>query len=56
MIGVIIHEVGHNFFPMIVNNDERQWAWMDEGINTFVQYITEQKLGEDISGHDYIPT
>ena len=44
MIGVIIHEVGHNFFPMIVNNDERQWAWMDEGINTFVQYITEQKL------------
>ena len=47
MIGVIIHEVGHNFFPMIVNNDERQWAWMDEGINTFVQYITEQKLGED---------
>ena len=47
MIGVIIHEVGHNFFPMIVNNDERQWAWMDEGINTFVQYVTEQKLGED---------
>ena len=47
MIGVIIHEIGHNFFPMIVNNDERQWAWMDEGINTFVQYITEQKLGED---------
>ena len=47
MIGVIIHEVGHNFFPMIVNNDERQWAWMDEGINTFVQYITEQKLGKD---------
>ena len=47
MIGVIIHEVGHNFFPMIVNNDERQWAWMDEGINTFVQYLTEQQLGED---------
>jgi len=47
MIGVIIHEVGHNFFPMIVNNDERQWAWMDEGINTFVQYLTEQKLGKD---------
>jgi aminopeptidase N len=47
MIGVIIHEIGHNFFPMIVNNDERQWAWMDEGINTFVQYITEQKLGQD---------
>jgi len=47
MIGVIIHEIGHNFFPMIVNSDERQWAWMDEGINTFVQYVTEQKLGRD---------
>ena len=42
MIGVIIHEVGHNFFPMIVNSDERQWTWMDEGLNTFVQYLTEQ--------------
>ena len=41
MIGVIVHEVGHNFFPMIINNDERQWTWMDEGINTFVQLITE---------------
>ncbi|MDR2121946.1 MAG: M1 family metallopeptidase [Flavobacteriaceae bacterium] len=42
MIGVIIHEVGHNFFPMIVNSDERQWSWLDEGLNTFVQYITEE--------------
>jgi hypothetical protein len=42
MIGVIIHEVGHNFFPMIINSDERQWTWMDEGLNTFVQFITEQ--------------
>ena len=41
MISVIIHEVGHNFFPMIVNSDERQWTWMDEGLNTFVQYLTE---------------
>jgi hypothetical protein len=41
MVGVIVHEVGHNFFPMIVNNDERQWTWMDEGINTFVQLVTE---------------
>ena len=41
MIGVIVHEVGHNFFPMIVNSDERQWAWMDEGFNTFVQYLTQ---------------
>ena len=46
MIGVIVHEIGHNFFPMIVNSDERQWAWMDEGINTFVQYIAEQEFGE----------
>ena len=41
MIGVIIHEVGHNWFPMIVNSDERQWTWMDEGLNTYVQYLTE---------------
>ncbi|MFN5844888.1 MAG: M1 family metallopeptidase [Flavobacteriia bacterium] len=43
MWGVIIHEVGHNFFPMIINSDERQWTWMDEGLNTFVQYLTEQE-------------
>lgn len=42
MLGVIIHEVGHNFFPMIVNSDERQWTWMDEGLNTFVEYLTEE--------------
>ena len=45
MIYVIIHEIGHNFFPMIVNSDERQWGWMDEGINSFVQYLTEQEFG-----------
>ena len=45
MISVIIHEVGHNFFPMIVNSDERQWGWMDEGLDTFVQYLTEQEFG-----------
>lgn len=44
MLGVIIHEVGHNFFPMIVNSDERQWTWMDEGLNTFVQFLTEQEF------------
>ena len=44
MISVIIHEVGHNFFPMIVNNDERQWAWMDEGVNSFLEYIAEQEF------------
>lgn len=43
MIGVTIHEVGHNFFPMIVNSDERQWWWMDEGLNTFVQFLAEQE-------------
>ena len=42
MVGVIIHEVGHNFFPMIVNSDERQWTWMDEGLNSFCQYLTEE--------------
>ena len=44
MIGVVIHEVGHNFFPMIVNSDERQWSWMDEGLNTFVQFLAEQEF------------
>ena len=47
VIGVIIHEVGHNFFPMIINSDERQWTWMDEGLNTFVQYLTEQEFERD---------
>jgi len=45
MYGVIIHEIGHNYFPMIVNSDERQWTWMDEGINTFVQYVAQQDFG-----------
>lgn len=44
MMSVVIHEVGHNFFPMIVNSDERQWTWMDEGLNTFLQYLTEQEF------------
>ncbi len=46
MLSVIMHEVGHNFFPMIVNSDERQWGWMDEGLNTFMQYMAEQEFGE----------
>lgn len=46
LITVVIHEVGHNFFPMIINSDERQWAWMDEGLNTFCQYLTEQEWEE----------
>jgi hypothetical protein len=47
MLGVIIHEVGHNFFPMIVNSDERQWTWMDEGLNTFLEYLTEQEFDKN---------
>ena len=47
LISVVIHEVGHNFFPMIVNSDERQWTWMDEGLNTFLQYLSEQEWEED---------
>ena len=46
MISVIIHEIGHNYFPMIVNSDERQWGWMDEGLDTFLQYLTEQEFAE----------
>jgi hypothetical protein len=42
LISVVIHEVGHNYFPMIVNSDERQWTWMDEGLNTFLQFLAEQ--------------
>ena len=42
MLGVVIHEVGHNFFPMIINSDERQWHWMDEGLNSFCEYLTEE--------------
>lgn len=49
MIGVVIHEVGHNFFPMIINNDERQTTWMDEGVNSFVQLLTELERYPDIN-------
>lgn len=60
MISVIIHEVGHNYFPMIVNSDERQWTWMDEGLNTFVQYVAEQDFGKNyptaITGNDAYPS
>jgi hypothetical protein len=47
LISVVIHEVGHNYFPMIVNSDERQWTWMDEGMNTFLQYLAEQEWETD---------
>jgi hypothetical protein len=48
MIGVITHEVGHNFFPMIVNSDEREWTWMDEGINSFVEILAEYKYDPEL--------
>ena len=47
LIGVIIHEVGHIYFPMTVNSDERQWTWMDEGLNTFLQFQAERRWEED---------
>ena len=47
LISVIIHEVGHNYFPMIVNSDERQWTWMDEGLNSFLQFLCEQEWEAD---------
>jgi len=49
MIGVIVHEVGHNFFPMIINSDERQSTWMDEGLNSFVQLLTELERYPDLN-------
>ncbi len=50
MFGVIIHEVGHNFFPMIVNSDERQWTWMDEGLNTFMTGVAAREWDADFPG------
>lgn len=47
LIGVVIHEVGHNFFPMIINSDERQWSWMDEGINSFCEQLAEKEWDRD---------
>ena len=47
LMGVTIHEVGHNWFPMIVNSDERKWTWMDEGLNTFLQHYAEVEMDPD---------
>ena len=52
LIGVIIHEIGHIYFPMIVNSDERQWTWMDEGINTFLEYLAELEWEENYMQYD----
>lgn len=51
LISVVIHEVGHNYFPMIVNSDERQWTWMDEGINTFLQHLAEREWEDKYPSH-----
>ena len=53
VIGVIIHEVGHNWFPMIVNSDERQWGWMDEGLNTFCQLLAQEEFEKDFPTRGY---
>ncbi|WP_026777910.1 M1 family metallopeptidase [Polaribacter sp. Hel_I_88] len=47
MVKVTIHEVGHNFFPMIVNSDERQWTWMDEGLNSYMEMLAELDYDKD---------
>jgi len=50
MITVIVHEIGHNWFPMIVNSDERQWSWMDEGLNTYLETQTMWDRYKDYMG------
>ncbi|MBD0402236.1 M1 family metallopeptidase [Flammeovirga sp. EKP202] len=55
MLSVIIHEVGHNYFPMIVNSDERQWTWMDEGLNSFLQFVAEQEWEEGYPSREGFP-
>lgn len=47
LIGVIIHEIGHIYFPMVVNSDERRYTWMDEGINSFLEYLAEYEWEEN---------
>ncbi len=56
LISVTIHEVGHNWFPMIVASDERKWTWMDEGLNTFLQYYGEQDYAETYCGEEWTQT
>jgi hypothetical protein len=55
MVGVIVHEVGHNYFPMIINSDERQWTWMDEGLNTFLEKETKRVRYPDFDLTSEIP-
>ena len=55
LIGVIIHEIGHTYFPMVVNSDERQWTWMDEGLNTFLEFQSEKRWSKDFPAYDGEP-
>ncbi|PTB87087.1 aminopeptidase, partial [Pseudidiomarina aestuarii] len=48
LIGVVIHEIGHIYFPMIVNSDERQWTWMDEGLNSYLDAVAGREWDPDI--------
>ena len=48
LIGVVIHEIGHIYFPMVVNSDERQWTWMDEGLNSFLDSVAGYEWDPDI--------
>jgi hypothetical protein len=52
LIGVVIHEVGHNYVPMIINTDERQWTWMDEGLNSFLDYMAKKLWDENFPGRN----
>ena len=56
MVYVIVHEVGHNWFPMIINSDERQWAWMDEGLDSFLEYMTMTKYYPDLPYNSNSPS
>lgn len=55
LISVVIHEVGHNYFPMIVNTDERQWTWMDEGVNSFLQFLAESEWENNYPSRRGVP-
>ncbi|MAV52176.1 MAG: aminopeptidase [Gammaproteobacteria bacterium TMED260] len=48
LIGVVIHEIGHFYFPMIVNSDERQWTWMDEGLNSYLDSVAGREWDAEI--------
>ncbi|HZD51745.1 MAG TPA: M1 family metallopeptidase, partial [Woeseiaceae bacterium] len=51
VVGVVIHEIGHSYFPMVLNSDERQWSWLDEGLNSFLEYLAELEWEENFPTH-----